>query len=141
MDSQEPTGSCWRSETEEERLQMISFHADQPPNKRSTIWPSGLRLGPVDGQRRRADGKESVRMEECKGIIKRVLTDDEVAQLKDLFAIVKRDGPKSNLLGVVDLTESPECAACSFRLSWGYTTYCENPEKLSGLKPGMETQP
>ena len=77
-------------------------------------------------------------MEECKGIIKKVLTDEEVAQLKDLFSIVKRDGPKSDLLGVVDLTESPECAACPFRLSWGYTTYCENPEKLGDLKPGME---
>jgi hypothetical protein len=77
-------------------------------------------------------------MEKCNGIIRKVLTDEEVAQLKDLFAIVKRQGPRSDVLGVVDLGESPQCAACTFRLSWGYTTYCENPAKLSDLKPGTE---
>jgi hypothetical protein len=80
-------------------------------------------------------------MHECSGIIKKVLTDSEVTQLKDLFAIVKREGPRGDLLGMVDLSESPECAACPFRLSWGYATYCENPEKLRDIQSETEEQP
>ena len=80
-------------------------------------------------------------MENCEGIIKKVLTAEEVTQLKDLFAIVKREGPRGDLLGVVDLTESPGCAACPFRLSWGYTTYCENPEKVQDTQPETGKQP
>ena len=138
---EESTGSGGRSKTGEVRLQMIDFSANQPVNKRARIDSFGMRSSPGTGPTRSAEGKESETVEKCTGIIKKVLTDEEVEQLRDLFAIVKRDGPRGDLVGVVDLTESPECAACPFRLSWGYTTYCENPDKLGDTRPGPETQP
>ncbi|MFH1313133.1 MAG: hypothetical protein ABIJ00_07860 [Candidatus Eisenbacteria bacterium] len=119
---------------------MIDFRVNQPVRRTKQVRPCAVRNIPLDGQVRRPKGKEHEEMHECTGTIKRLLNDGEVTQLKSLFAMVERQGPRGDMLGVIDLTESPDCAACPDRLSWGYSSYCQNPEKLGDIESQADTQ-
>ena len=120
---------------------MIGFKANQPVNKRHGVKPLAAWQCPVNGQSRTGQGKEPEEMHECTGTIKRVVSPSEVTQLKSLFAMVDRQGPHGDLLGVIDLSESPECAACPDRLSWGYTAYCQNAKKIGDMESQAGTEP
>jgi hypothetical protein len=120
---------------------MIDFKGKRPVNKRHGIESLAAWWCPASGQSRTGQGKEYEEMNECTGTIKRVVSPSEVTQLKSLFAMVDREGPRGDLLGVIDLSESPGCAACSERLSWGYTAYCQNSKRIGEIESQAGTEP
>jgi hypothetical protein len=67
---------------------------------------------------------------DCSNAILRVLTSDEVEFLKRLFTLAKRRAPDCEAIGVVDLSQSPECGSCSFMFSWGHAHYCTNIDAI-----------
>jgi hypothetical protein len=106
-------------------------------NKNTPAALSAVRNTSLDGEVQRVVRKEHDKMHKCGGTITRIVSGEEVTQLKKLFDVVKREGPQGEVLGMVDLLKSPECAACPFRLSWGYTTYCDNGEKIEQVTTAM----
>jgi hypothetical protein len=120
---------------------MIDIRDDKHGSGRNEVRSLAAWKCPAVGQHQKAQGEEQEEMHECRGTIKKVLDDGEVTQLKDLFAMVEREGPRGDMLGVIDLSESPECAACPERLSWGYTAYCQNVEKLREIRSQAGTEP
>ena len=74
----------------------------------------------------------------CTDSIQKVLTADEVAFLKRLFGLFKRNAPEGDVLGAVNLSLSPHCRSCEFMFTWGYEAYCRNApvvKKVMSRKP------
>ncbi len=66
----------------------------------------------------------------CKCKIKTVLRGDDAGFIKNLFRLLKKDGPKGELIGVIAQNAA---YSCSFRYSWGKENYCDNQQFIKQL--------
>lgn len=65
-------------------------------------------------------------MENCEGVISRVLTDENMTFLLDLYKKVGRP-IEADMIA----TLSSVCSnSCEFFTTWGYTNYCTNPTPI-----------
>ena len=77
-------------------------------------------------------GPNAVRRE-CSSAITAFLSGRVVYDIRRFFTLVGRTPPGGDLLGIIDLEQSPECVNCVFRVASGLRSYCDNQPVLRSL--------